>query len=96
MASRHPLLGPSLTITCGGCPVRGHGCADCMVTALLSLAPPAPPVLAGVADADADAVDLDRDEARAVDLLLRAGLVSAQTAATAHARRVTPGQRAVG
>lgn len=66
-SSRHPLLGPSLTVDCGPCPVRGHACADCMVTAVLSwAAPPGEP-----------SWDLEPDEADAVGLLRRSALLSA-------------------
>jgi len=84
----HPLLAPSLTISCEGCPVRGTGCDDCMVTTMLSW--PAPRAY------DEDDWELDADESRAVHLLSRAGLVSAPEAASARARRVDIGRRAVG
>jgi hypothetical protein len=58
-----------------------------MVTALLSW--PAPHTFE-------DSWDLDADESRAVHLLARAGLVSAPEAASARARRVDIGRRAVG
>lgn len=80
-----------MTITCGGCPVRGTGCSDCMVTTMLSW--PAPGAI------DEDGLVLDADESRAVQLLARAGLVSPQEAATARARVDTAefsGGRAVG
>ena len=88
MASRHPLLGPSLTIACATCPVREHACADCMVTALLALEPPH---RAGPED-----LPLDRDEVRALEVLAHAGLVTPSEVATARARRRGPGQLTVG
>ena len=93
MASRHPLLGPSLTINCTTCPVRGRGCDDCMVTAVLQLAPP------DLGPSFDTPIPLDADEWAAVDRLAHAGLVSWETATNALARRVEHahgGRRAVG
>lgn len=87
-ASRHPLLGPSLTIECAQCPVRGTGCDGCMVTALLQIAPPE----RGEADFDLHwsptetTLALDRDEQAAVDLFASAGLITSVEAGSAHAR----------
>ena len=50
-----------MVVDCDGCVVRGHGCADCVVTVLLG-APPA-------------GVDLDADERRAIAVLSAGGLV---------------------
>lgn len=46
-------------IDCDGCAVRGDACADCVVSVMLG----GPPV------------DLAEDEARAIELLARKGLV---------------------
>jgi hypothetical protein len=49
-----------LTVDCDTCAVRGHGCADCVVTVLMG----APPE-----------VQVDPDEQRALDVLAASGLV---------------------
>ncbi|HWC20732.1 MAG TPA: hypothetical protein VG502_00405 [Flexivirga sp.] len=61
-----------MRIDCDTCPVRDRQCAECMVTALLQLAPLEQ--------------RLDSDERRAVDTLASAGLISAQEAVSATAR----------
>jgi hypothetical protein len=48
-------------IDCETCEVRGHACADCVVTVLLG----APP----------EGVELDAEEARALEVLAGSGLV---------------------
>ncbi len=80
----HPLLAPSLTITCHRCPVRGSACDDCMVTVLLSGAASGPGP--GSGSEPTRGWPLDPDESRAVHLLVRAGLVPSGEAATARAR----------
>ena len=54
-----------LVIDCDTCTVRGVGCDDCVVTALLDL---------DVRDAEED-LELDPDEARALDVLASGGLL---------------------
>lgn len=61
-----------MLIDCDNCPVRDRRCAECMVTALLQLAPLEQ--------------RLDADERRAVDTLAVAGLISAKEALAATAR----------
>lgn len=61
-----------MRIDCETCPVRERHCAECMVTALLQLAPLEQ--------------RLDTDERRAVDTLASAGLITAHEAVTATAR----------
>ena len=88
MTSRHPLLGPSMTIDCARCPVQHTGCADCMVSAFLA----SPSVMAGET-----VLSLDADERAAVDAFARAGLVTRAAASSAVARhRDLPGGRATG
>lgn len=87
MASRHPLLGPSLTIDCATCPGRGHACGDCLVTALIRSGPP------GQGDGT---LMLDDDERAAVDAVARAGLVTPAVGAAARAQRLGPSCRATG
>jgi hypothetical protein len=66
-----------MLIDCGTCPVRGSGCADCLVTALYE-----PPAEVG---------RLDRDELWAVETLTRAGFeVSLVEPEPAPARRPLP------
>lgn len=65
-----------LQIDCSTCPVRGHQCDDCMVTALLSISPHELP--------------LDAVEVRALDALVGSGLVSEAEAAAATARPERP------
>lgn len=50
-----------MIVDCDGCVVRGHGCADCVVSVLLG----APP----------EGVDLDADEQRAIAALSAGGLI---------------------
>ena len=94
MASRHPLLGPSLTISCSTCPVRGGSCADCVVAAVLAAPPvarlpqPVPPQVDMAFGAQVE-MTLDLDERAAVDRFARAGLVSAGGATRARARSTT-------
>ncbi|NNG39830.1 hypothetical protein HJ588_11160 [Flexivirga sp. ID2601S] len=61
-----------MQIDCETCPVRERQCAECMVTALLELAPLEQ--------------RLDDDERHAVDTLAAAGLITAQEATSATAR----------
>ena len=62
-----------MIIECQSCPVRDLHCADCMVTALLA--------------PQAAQLPLDASERAAVTRLVEAGLVDAQQAASASARR---------
>ena len=55
MALEEPIL-----VDCDTCAVRGHGCADCVVTVLMG----APPE-----------VQVDPDEQRALEVLAASGLV---------------------
>ncbi|MGC5331054.1 hypothetical protein [Micromonospora sp. DT62] len=48
-----------MLIDCAGCAIRGTGCADCLVTALL--------------DDSSPAAGLDGAEARAIEVFARAG-----------------------
>lgn len=79
-------------VDCESCPVRGHHCADCMVTALTRIPMPA---LRAVDDAVApeDSVPLDPAERRAASVLLAAGLVDRQEADGARARLEPAGGR---
>ena len=61
-----------MRIDCEACPVRDRHCAECMVTALLQLAPLEQ--------------RLDDDERRAVDGLASVGLITAEEATSATAR----------
>jgi hypothetical protein len=61
-----------MRIDCDTCPVQGRQCAECMVTALLQLAPLEQ--------------RLDNDERHAVDVLATAGLITAAEAVSATAR----------
>lgn len=61
-----------MRIDCETCPVRDRHCAECMVTALLELAPLEQ--------------RLDSDERHVVDGLASAGLITAQEAESATAR----------
>ena len=67
-----------LTIHCARCPVRDIHCGDCMVTALI--------------DPDSMGLDhelpLDLDERAAVTACVRAGLITAEAAATVRSQRV--------
>ena len=69
--------GEPLLIDCSTCPVQHIGCADCMVTALV-----APEAAAAPQD-----LALDAGEREVVSLLVRSGLVPAETAAGARAVR---------
>ncbi|RNI24408.1 hypothetical protein [Flexivirga caeni] len=61
-----------MRIDCETCPVRDRQCAECMVTALLQLAPLEQ--------------RLDEEERRAVDVLASVGLITAHEAVSATAR----------
>ena len=74
----HDLTHDSLTIICSRCPVRDLHCGDCMVTALLD------PDSLGLGDD----LPLDADERAAVTACVRAGLITAESAATVRAQRV--------
>ena len=74
----HDLTHDSLTILCARCPVRDLQCGDCMVTALID------PASMGL---DSD-LPLDLDERAAVTACVRAGLISAESAATVRSQRV--------
>src|SRR6476660_6274594 len=54
-----PIRGEAMLIDCDTCTVRGNGCDECVVAALYG-----PPV---------EALDLDADERRAVQVLIDAG-----------------------
>ncbi|MGL5849407.1 MAG: hypothetical protein ACRCZD_01385 [Phycicoccus sp.] len=75
----------TMTVDCRTCPVRDVHCRDCMVPVLLELE----------AHGVRGHARLDLDERRAVTLLVRAGLVDAETASRARAvlepARSTPG-----
>lgn len=73
----HDLTHDSLTIVCSRCPVRDIHCGDCMVTALVD-----PDAMGLGSD-----LPLDADERAAVTACVRAGLVTAESAATVRARR---------
>jgi hypothetical protein len=73
----------TVIIECSSCPVRGHHCGDCMVTALVD-----PPTAQ---------LRLDAAERTAVTHFVRAGLVSPTHAQGLRARREPGGSaRAVG
>ena len=83
-------------IECTDCPVRTTHCGDCMVTALLAtisvgLAPGVSrgPEIVPATPASVR-VELDRRERAAVTELVCAGLVSAETAASAWAEVEVP------
>jgi hypothetical protein len=89
-----------MLVDCNTCPVRHVRCADCMVTALMTVPHAAHetprPVLteAGATGAGGDApvgLALDRAERHAVSVLLGAGLVSV---AEANAARAVPSEPA--
>jgi hypothetical protein len=83
----HDLTSDHLTILCSRCPVRDIHCGDCMVTALID------PVSMGLGSE----LPLDLDERAAVTACVRAGLITAEAAATVSSRRVPfPIGRAVG
>ncbi|MGL5929949.1 MAG: hypothetical protein ACRCY8_13525 [Dermatophilaceae bacterium] len=65
----------TMTVDCRTCPVREVHCGECMVPVLLELEAPEVRGHPG----------LDADERRAVALLVRAGLVDAETASRARA-----------
>ncbi|KGN38477.1 hypothetical protein N803_06960 [Knoellia subterranea KCTC 19937] len=67
-----------MTILCARCPVRDLQCGDCMVTALVD---------PGSMGLGAD-LHLDADERAAVTACVRAGLITAEAAATVRAERV--------
>lgn len=50
-----------MIVDCDGCVVRGHGCADCVVSVLLG----GPP----------DVLEFDADEQRAIEVLAQGGLI---------------------
>lgn len=74
----HDLTHDSLTILCSRCPVRDIACGDCMVTALIN------PASMGLGSE----LPLDLDERAAVTACVRAGLITADVAATVRSRRV--------
>lgn len=74
----HDLTHDSLTILCSRCPVRDIQCGDCMVTALVD------PASMGLGSE----IPLDADERAAVTACVRAGLITAEAAATVRAERV--------
>jgi hypothetical protein len=80
-----------MLVDCTTCPVRHVRCADCMVTALMSVPHPAhetPRPLLTEAGAGGDApagLALDRAERHAVSVLLAVGLVSVDAANAARA-----------
>ena len=74
----HDLTRDSLTILCSRCPVRDLHCGDCMVTAMVD------PAAMGLGSD----LPLDVDERAAVTACVRAGLVSAEVAATVRSQRV--------
>jgi hypothetical protein len=66
-----------MIVDCDGCAVRGHGCADCVVSVLMG----GPP----------DVVELDADEQRAIAALSAGGLVPPLR--LLPVRPVTPSER---
>ena len=72
--------GASLTIDCATCPVQGVGCAECVVTALRS------PVGLETPSGSED-LPIDRRERAVLSRLVASGLVSAEDATRARARR---------
>jgi hypothetical protein len=68
MAESTPMSG-GLIIDCDTCAVRGVGCGDCVVTALLDIHPSASE------DPGYGDLELDPDEARALDVLASGGLL---------------------
>ena len=86
-----------MLVDCTTCPVRHVRCADCMVTALMSVPHPAhetprPVLTEAGSGGDAPAgLALDRAERHAVSVLLGAGLVSV---AEANAARAVPSEAA--
>ena len=74
----HDLTSDHLTILCARCPVRDLHCGDCMVTALLD------PASMGLHEE----LPLDSDERAAVTACVRAGLLTADAAATVSSQRV--------
>ena len=72
--------GAPLTIDCDTCPVQHVGCPDCIVTALRS------PVALEDPRGQSD-LPLDRREREVVTRLVASGLVDAETASRARARR---------
>ncbi|CAN7466539.1 hypothetical protein [Knoellia sp. LjRoot47] len=73
----HDLTSDSLTIVCARCPVRDLHCGDCMVTAMVD------PDSMGLGTD----LPLDADERAAVTACVRAGLITAESAATVRSRR---------
>ncbi len=69
-----------LMIDCATCPVQYTGCADCMVMALIDPTRLEEPN-------EGNGLSLDRQEREVVSRLVAAGLVSAETATRARARR---------
>ncbi len=69
-----------LLIDCATCPVQHIGCADCMVTALSDPTRFEEP-------GEGSDLSLDRQEREVVSRLVTAGLVSAEAATRARARR---------
>ncbi|MGL5818395.1 MAG: hypothetical protein ACRCYR_12585 [Phycicoccus sp.] len=80
----------TMTVDCRTCPVREVHCGECMVPVLLELE----------GHGVRGHARLDADERRAVTLLVRAGLVDAETAGRARAvlepARSTPVRRTPG
>lgn len=74
----HDLTHDSLTIACSRCPVRELHCGDCTVTALID------PESMGLGSD----LPLDADERAAVTACVRAGLITAESAATVRSKRV--------
>ncbi|WP_084071994.1 hypothetical protein [Knoellia sinensis] len=74
----HDLTHDSLTILCSRCPVRDLHCGDCMVTALVD-----PDAMGLRSD-----LPIDSDERAAVTACVRAGLITAESAASVRSQRV--------
>ncbi|MFV2110984.1 hypothetical protein ACFHW0_01425 [Micromonospora sp. LOL_025] len=68
-----------MLIDCAGCGIRGNGCADCLVTALL--------------DDSSPAAGLDGAEARAIEVFARAGFEVEMLPAPCSAGRPTRRRR---
>lgn len=73
----HDLTHDRLTIVCSRCPVRDLHCGDCMVTAMVD------PESMGLGSD----LPLDTDERAAVTACVRAGLITAESAASVRAQR---------
>ncbi|MBK8469602.1 MAG: hypothetical protein IPL45_07420 [Actinomycetales bacterium] len=74
----------SMIVDCASCPVRGHRCGECVVTALENMACGPTQVH------DPEGLPLEAAERRAVSLFVAAGLLERSYAATLTARATAP------